>query len=256
MGLLDGKVGLVTGAGGGIGRATALLFAREGARVVVADWNLEGARETTALIEAEGFPALSVEADVSDEESVAAMVRSCVEHFGGLDCASNNAALGAGFRPLEEIDRERWERCLSVTLTGVWLCMKYEIPAMREAGGGSIVNISSLSGIQGEAQQAAYAAAKGGVIALTKTAAAETAQQKIRVNGIAPGGIATPGIATYFEKFPEIRDATVATHAMRRLGRPEEIADAVVYLCSDRSSFMTGHVMAVDGGVQVNPHGD
>jgi NAD(P)-dependent dehydrogenase (short-subunit alcohol dehydrogenase family) len=256
MGLLDGKVGLITGAGSGIGRATALLFAREGARVVVADWNLEGARETTELIEAEGFSALSVEADVSNEESVAAMVRRSVEHFGGLDCASNNAALGAGFRPLEEIDRERWDRCLSVTLTGVWLCMKYEIPAMRAAGGGSIVNISSLSGVQGEAQQAAYAAAKGGVIALTKTAAAETARQNVRVNAIAPGGIETPGIATYFEKFPEIREATVATHAMRRLGKPEEIADAVVYLCSNRSSFMTGHVMAVDGGIQVNPHGD
>ena len=255
MGLLDNKVGLVTGAGSGIGRSTALLFAREGASVVVADWNLDAARETTAMIEAEGFPALCVEADVSDDDSVGAMIQQSIAHFGALHCASNNAALGAGFRPLEEIDRERWDRCLAVTLTGVWLCMKHEIPAMRASGGGAIVNISSLSGVQGEAQQAAYSAAKGGVIALTKTAAAETAQQNIRVNTIAPGGIETPGIATYFEAFPEIRDATIATHAMRRLGKPEEIADAVVYLCSDRSSFMTGHVMAVDGGLQVNPHG-
>ena len=133
--------------------------------------------------------------------------------------------------------------------------MKYQIPAMRAAGGGAIVNISSLSGVQGEAHQAAYSASKGGVIALTKSAAAETAQQGIRVNTIAPGGIETPGIAMYFKHNPEIREATVATHAMRRLGTPEEIADAVVYLCSDRSSFMTGHVMAVDGGIQVNPHG-
>ena len=256
MGLLDGKVGLVTGAGGGIGRSTALRFAQEGASVIVADWNLESAQETTALIESQGFPALCIEADVSDESSVASMVQKGVEHFGSLDCASNNAALGGGFHAIDVIDRERWDRCLAVTLTGVWLCMKYEIPAMRENGGGSIVNISSVSGMKGEAQQAAYSAAKGGVIALTKTAAAETAQQNIRVNSIAPGGIETPGIETYFEQFPEVREATVATHAMRRLGRPEEIADAVVYLCSNRSSFMTGHVMVVDGGIQVNPHGE
>ena len=137
MGLLENKVGLVTGAGSGIGRSTALLFAREGARVVVADWNLEAAKETTALIEAEGFQALCVEADVSEDESVAAMVEQSVAHFGALHCASNNAALGAGFRPLEEIDRERWDRCLAVTLTGVWLCMKHEIPAMRASGGGA-----------------------------------------------------------------------------------------------------------------------
>ncbi|MBW1884177.1 MAG: glucose 1-dehydrogenase [Deltaproteobacteria bacterium] len=255
MQLLEGKVGLVTGAGRGIGRATALLFAREGARVAVADWDLEGAKQTTAAIEAEGGAALCIEADVSDEASVATMIRKTVEHFGALDCASNNAALGAGFQPLTEIDRERWDRCLGVSLTGVWLCLKYEIPAMRAAGGGAIVNIASVSGIRGEAHQAAYAAAKGGVIALTKTAAAEIAQQGVRVNAIAPGGIETPGIAAYFEQVPEIRQATVATHAMRRLGRPEEIADAVVYLCSDHSSFMTGHVMAVDGGIQVNPHG-
>lgn len=255
MGLLDGKVGLVTGAARGIGRTTAQTFAREGARVVVADWDATGAAETASLIEAEGCEALVCEVDVSDEQSVAAMIDATVARFGRLDCASNNAAMGAGFRPLVEIDRDRWDRCLSVSLTGVWLCLKYEIPALLATGGGALVNIASLSGVNGEADQAAYAAAKGGVIALTKTAAAETAQQKIRVNAIAPGGIETPGIATYFEKFPDIKDATVAQHAMRRLGRPEEIADAVVYLCSDRSSFITGHVLTVDGGIQINPHG-
>jgi NAD(P)-dependent dehydrogenase (short-subunit alcohol dehydrogenase family) len=253
-GLLEGKVGLVTGAGGGIGRATALTFAREGARVAAVDWNRKSADETVDAIRAEGFEAEAIEADVSDEAAVEAMVRDVVERFGRLDCASNNAALGAGFHPTTELDRARWDRCLAVTLTGVWLCMKYEIPAMMESGGGAIVNISSQSGIKGQVRQAAYAAAKGGVIALTKTAAAEFATRGIRVNSVAPGGIETPGIASYFEANPGIRESTLAVHAMRRLGKPHEIADAVTYLCSDRASFVTGDVLIVDGGIGVNAH--
>lgn len=252
--LLEGKVGLVTGAGSGIGRATALCFAREGARVAVVDWQPESAQETVALIRGEGFEAEAFLADVSEEAAVEAMVRDVVARFGRLDCASNNAALGAGFHATTELDRARWDRCLAVTLTGVWLCLKYEIPAMLASGGGAIVNISSLSGIKGQVRQAAYAAAKGGVIALTKTAAAEFATRGIRVNSVAPGGIATPGIASYFEANPGIRDATVAVHAMRRLGQPREIADAVAWLCSDRASFVTGEVVSVDGGITVNAH--
>ena len=144
MGLLDGKVGLVTGGGSGIGRVTCQVFAREGARVVVADWNEETAKETVALVETEGFEALAVHADVSDEDSVREMIARSLERFGALHCASNNAALGAGFHPTHELDRDRWERCLAVSLTGVWLCVKHEIPALIEAGGGSIVNISSV----------------------------------------------------------------------------------------------------------------
>jgi NAD(P)-dependent dehydrogenase (short-subunit alcohol dehydrogenase family) len=182
------------------------------------------------------------------------MVGATVATFGALHCASNNAARGAGFRPLTELARESWDRALAVTLTGVWLCMKHEIPAMLAAGGGAIVNIASVSGIKGEATQAAYSAAKGGVLALTKTAAAEWAQRGVRVNAVCPGGIRTQAIEAYFEHAPGVREASIATHAMRRLGEPEEIADAVAWLCSDRASFVTGHAMVVDGGVLVNPH--
>ncbi|MCB9722463.1 MAG: glucose 1-dehydrogenase [Spirochaetaceae bacterium] len=254
MGLLEDKVGLVTGAGRGIGRETALVFGREGARVVVADVDFEAAKETAALVEAEGFEALAIEVDVADEASVERMIASTLERFGRLDCASNNAALGAGFRPSTELDRARWDRCLAVTLTGVWLCAKHEIPAMLATGGGAIVNISSLSGIKGQVRQAAYAAAKGGVIALTRSLAAEFATRGIRVNSVAPGGIETDGLAAYFADNPQIVESTKAVHAMRRLGRPHEIADAVAYLCSDRSSFVTGEVLHVDGGITINAH--
>ena len=254
MGILQAKIALVTGASGGIGRATALAFAREGACVTVADVDERGGQETVRLVEAAGGRALFVRADVSEERDVEAMVGATVATFGALHCASNNAARGAGFRPLTELARESWDRALAVTLTGVWLCMKHEIPAMLAAGGGAIVNIASVSGMKGEATQAAYSAAKGGVLALTKTAAAEWAQRGIRVNAVCPGGIRTQAIEAYFEHAPGVREASIATHAMRRLGEPEEIADAVAWLCSERASFVTGHAMVVDGGVLVNPH--
>jgi NAD(P)-dependent dehydrogenase (short-subunit alcohol dehydrogenase family) len=254
VGLLEGKVGLVTGAGSGIGRATAITFAQDGARVSVADRNAEAGRETVSLIEAAGGEALFVEADVSKAEDVERMVRATVEAFGGLHCASNNAALGAGYSPLVEIDEREWDRALGVTLKGVWLCMKHELPAMLESGGGSIVNIASVSGMRGEALQAAYSSAKGGVIALSKSAAAEYAQRGIRVNVLCPGGVRTPAIEHYFRKVPGAEEASIRVHAMRRLAEPEEIADVVSFLCSDRSSFVTGHVMVADGGILVNPH--
>lgn len=253
-GLLEGKVVLVTGGGSGIGRATAQVAARDGARVALCDRNAEGGRETVALVEADGGEALFVEADVASAEDVQRFVDETVARFGALHAAVNNAAAGGGFRLLEETPEKSWDRVMDVNLKGVHHCMKAQIPAILAAGGGSIVNVASVSGMRGEALQAAYSASKGGVIALTKTAAAELGQRGVRVNAVCPGGIRTPAIATYFEKVPDAEAASIATHAMRRLGDPEEIADAIAWLCSDRSSFVTGHALVVDGGVLVNPH--
>ncbi len=254
MGLLEGKVSLVTGGGAGIGRATCLTFASDGARVVVVDNRADAGRETVALVEEAGGESFFVEADVSNESDVEAMVSETIARYGALHCASNNAAAGAGFAALPEIELAKWQHAVDVSLTGVWLCMKYEIPAMHASGGGAIVNIASVSGMRGEAQQAAYSASKGGVIALTKSAAAENAQRGIRVNALCPGGIRTEAIAHYFQTVPGAEQASIAVHAMRRLGEPEEIADVAAFLVSDRASFVTGHVMVADGGVLVNPH--
>lgn len=252
--LLSGKIGLVTGGGSGIGRATALTFARDGARVAVVDYHLETAEETVELVRQAGGEALAIRANVANEDDVKAMVEQAVDVFGRVDCVSNNAAFGGGFALLPDVTAKNWQLAQDVTLKGVWLCMKYQIPQMLKQGGGAIVNIASLSGVRGEAMQAPYSAAKGGVIALTKTAAAEYAQKGIRVNAINPGGIRTPAIVDYFAKVPGAEEHTAKVHAMRRLGEPEEVADAVAYLCSDRASFITGTTLDVDGGIMVNPH--
>ena len=252
--LLKDKVALVTGGGSGIGEATAWTFHRDGAAVVVADINADAANAVAEAINADGGRAIGVAVNVAKEEQVAAMVERAVEEFGRLDCVSNNAALSAGFSRLEDFEEKSWQRSQDVTLKGVWLCMKYQIPVMLKQGGGSIVNIASLSGIRGEALQSPYSAAKGGVIALSKTAAAENAQNNIRINVVAPGGIRTAGMEYYLNSVPGAREKTEGVHAMRRLGEPEEIADAVAYLLSDRASFITGHVLNVDGGITINPH--
>ena len=252
--LLKNKIGLVTGGGDGIGRATCIAFAKDGAKVAVADLRLNMAEETVALIKAMGGDAFAIRADVSKADEVAAMVDATVKHFGRLDCVSNNAAGGASFAMLPDMAEDSWDKCQSICLKGVWLCLKYEIPAMLKNGGGAIVNIASLSGVRGEAMQSPYSAAKGGVIALTRTAAAEWARDGIRINAINPGGIRTEGIKKYFEKVPGAEENTAAVHAMRRLGEPEEVADAVCYLVSDRASFITGTTLDVDGGIMVNPH--
>lgn len=252
--LLHDKVALITGAGEGIGRATALMMASDGAKVACIDRQTELGEATAEAIRNNGGSAIFIAADVSKETDIKNMVSQTVEHFGRLDCAVNNAARSASFALTAETDSKSWDQTTDVSLKGVWLCMKYQILAMLENGGGSIVNISSLAGIQGEVFQAPYSAAKAGVIGLTKTAAGEYAQKNIRINAVCPGGILTRGMNNYLESVPGAREKVEGTHAMRRLGRPEEIADAVCYLSSERASFITGHPMIVDGGISVNPY--
>lgn len=252
--LLKDKVVLITGGGDGIGRATAIMLAKEGAKVAVADRQLELGQNTVKHIISQGGEALFVAADVAIHDSIQTMVAQTVDHFGRLDGAVNNAARSASFALTADTDEASWDQTTDVSLKGVWLCMKYQIPAMLANGAGSIVNISSLAGVQGEVFQAPYSAAKAGVIGLTKTAAGEYAQKNIRVNAICPGGILTHGMQHYLDSVPGAKEKVEKTHAMRRLGKPDEIADAVCFLLSERASFITGHPLVVDGGISVNPY--
>ncbi|PLW68775.1 SDR family NAD(P)-dependent oxidoreductase [Pseudohalioglobus lutimaris] len=246
--LLENKSGIVTGAGQGIGRAIAQRFAAEGASVVVADFNREAGEETVQLILDQGGQASFAYGDVSDEESVKAMVDTALKNCGKLDIACNSAALSKGSGPIHEYTREIFDQTLAMCLTNTWLCMKYEIPAMLAQGGGAIVNISSNASLRGQAFNTAYAAAKSGVNLLTKSSAAEYGPQGIRINAVSPGVIRTPGLEQYFEDQPQIAEGLKRAAAMNRLGEPEEIAEAVVFLCSDRASFITGQILSVDGG--------
>ena len=248
MSLLSDKVALVTGAGMGIGRAIAQACAREGAKVVVADFNAETGQETVALIETAGGEALFVEGDVSKEEQVAGTVAAAVEKFGRLDLACNSAAVSRGSGPIHEYSREVFDQTLAMCLTNTWLCMKYEITAMLEAGGGAIVNISSNASLRGQAYNTAYAAAKSGVNLLTKSSAAEYGAQGLRINAVSPGVIRTPGLEQYFVDQPDMKEGLERAAVMNRLGEPNEIAEAVVFLLSDRASFITGQLLSVDGG--------
>ncbi len=251
MELLKGKVGIVTGAASGIGRATAITAAREGSKVTVSDINTEYGEKTVDTIREQGGDAIFVKVDVSKADDVQKMIEKTVETFGGLHWASNNAAGGEAFGPLENVSDETWNNTIDITLKGVFYCIKYEFPEMVKCGGGSIINISSLAGINGNAFLGAYSAAKGGVEALTKTAACEFAARGIRVNSICPGGVQTRALELYFKNFPDVRDKMVNKHPLGRFCTPEEIADAVIYLASERSSFITGHSLVVDGGLSV-----
>ena len=248
MGLLQNKIGVVTGAGQGIGRAIAMSYAREGASVVVADFNEELGDETVQLIRDAGGEASFILGDVSKEESVKKMVEFVLAQYGSLDIACNSAAVSRGSGPIHEYQREVFDQTLEMCLTNTWLCMKYEIPAMLESGGGAIVNISSNASLRGQAFNTAYAVAKGGVNMLTKSSAAEYGALGIRINAVSPGVIRTPGIEKYFEEQPKMAEGLKRAAVMNRLGEPEEIAEAVSFLSSERASFITGQLLSVDGG--------
>ena len=248
-GQLDGKVALVTGGGSGIGRATCLVMAREGAKVAVADVVVEGGQETVRLVEEAGGQAICIRADVSQASEVEAMVKQTVETYGRLDCAFNNAGIEGPVCATPEYTEEDFDQVLAIDLKGVWLCMKYEIPHMLEGGGGAIVNTASVAGLVGFQGLSAYVASKHGVNGLTKTAALEYAKDGIRVNAVCPGVIETPMVRRAFAKSPAMEEGVATAEPIGRLGQPQEIAEAVVWLCSDAASFVTGLPMAVDGGL-------
>jgi NAD(P)-dependent dehydrogenase (short-subunit alcohol dehydrogenase family) len=246
-----GKVAFVTGAAGGIGRATALAFAREGAGVVVADVSEQGNQETARMIEEAGGRALAVRCDVTRSEDAKAALDKAVETFGRLDVAFNNAGVEQPIMPAADLTEEEWDRIVAINLRGVFLCMKHEIPLMLEQGGGAIVNTSSGAGVKGFAGQAAYCAAKYGIVGLSKAAALDYAKANIRVNAVCPGIIETPMMDRFSGGTSEGRERVIAQEPIGRMGTPEEIAAAVVWLCSDAASFATGHAMVVDGGQTV-----
>ena len=247
--MLRNMVALVRGAASGIGRATAVAFAEAGARaVVVADVNIEGLEETAAMVRARGAEALAIRTDVSRAEDVERTVADAVAAFGRLDCAFNNAGIEGVMSPTAEIIETDWDRTLAINLTGVWLCMKAELPHLLAADGGAIVNCASVAGLVGFQGAASYVASKHGVVGLTKAAALDYAPTGVRINAVCPGVIQTPMIDRVLERDPAMEAALTAMEPVGRLGRADEIADAVVWLCSDAASFVTGQAIAIDGG--------
>ncbi len=247
MAELENKVAIVTGAASGIGRSTALALAREGARVVVSDVAEAGGRETARLIEQQGGEAIFVNTDVSDPGAVKALVDKAVETYGRLDVMVNNAGIGGEAALLADYSLESWDRVIGINLSGVFYGMKYAIPAMLASGGGSIINVASILGQVGFATAPAYVAAKHGIVGLTKNAALEYSAQGVRVNAVGPGFIRTPMIEQ-LEEDEETNQMLVSMHPIGRLGEPEEVAELIVWLASDKASFVTGSYYPVDGG--------
>ena len=240
------KVALVTGGSSGIGKATALAFARKGTKVVIADWieNLE----TMDMIENLGGDAIFIKCDVSKSEDVKALIKKTIATFGRLDFAFNNAGIEGTSAPTQDCSEENWDKTIGINLKGIWLCMKYEIPEMLKKNKGAIVNCASVAGLVGFQGLSAYVASKHGIIGLTKTAALEYAQLGIRVNVVCPGVIQTPMIDRLTGKKKDSIEQFTGLEPVGRFGEPEEIANAVLWLCSDEASFVTGIAMPVDGG--------
>lgn len=245
----DGKVALVTGASAGIGRACALAFGMYGAKVVVADVAVEGGAATVRMIKDSNGDALFVKCDVGKAADVEAMVNTTMKTYGRLDIACNNAGIEGTQALTADYPEEMWKRVIDINLTGVWLCLKFEIPQMLKQGDGRVVNMSSILGRVGFSNASAYVAAKHGVIGLTKTAAIEYSAQGIRVNAVCPGFISTPMLERGgMVEGTEMYNLVAGLHPIKRLGKPEEVAEAVVWLCSDAASFVSGASLFVDGG--------
>lgn len=243
----DGKTAIVTGAGSGIGRASAERFAAEGARVVVADVDEEGGAETVDRIEENGGEATFVAVDVTDEDDVERMVETACDTYGGLDVAHNNAGIEGENAPLTEQTAENWHRVLDINLTGVWLSMKHELPELVDGDGGAIVNTSSIAGLSADGT-APYAASKHGVVGLTKSAAVDYAEQGVRVNAVCPGVVRTPMVERSLEEHPEAVERITQEQPLGRMSEPEEIASTVAWLASEEASFVNGHALPVEGG--------
>ncbi|KDE58012.1 short-chain dehydrogenase [Halostagnicola sp. A56] len=243
----EDKTALVTGAGSGIGRATAEHFAHYGANVVVADIDTEGGTETVDQIEAAGGEAVFVQVDVTDESDVEAMVETACDTYGGLDIAHNNAGIEGGNAPLTEQSMDNWQRVLDINLTGVWLAMKYELPKLTDTDGGAIVNTSSIAGLSADGS-APYTASKHGVVGLTKSAAVRYAEQGVRINAVCPGVVRTPMVERTLEEHSEAVEAMTREQPLGRMAEPEEIASTVAWLASDDASFVNGHALPVEGG--------
>ena len=247
MSLFDGNVVLVTGGGSGIGQAACHLYAREGARVVVSDIDEDGGNETVQTIQAQDGEALFVRADVSKPEDCQAQVDAALAAYGRLDIAFNNAGIGGEANPTADYSVEGWQKVVAINLSGVFYCMKYQIPAILNSGGGSIVNMASILGQVGFESSSAYVAAKHGVVGLTKTAALEYAKQGLRINSVGPAFIRTPLIAG-LEENTQARDQLVSLHPIGRLGESEEVAELIIWLSSEKASFVTGAYYEIDGG--------
>ena len=251
MGKFDGKVALVTGAAGGIGRASARAFAHENARVVVVDVNSVGGEETVSLIAADGGEATFVHADVSQSAQVQAMIAETIRLYDRLDYAHNNAGVPSGNFPVADFPEDEWDRVVGIMLRGVFLCMKYEIPQMLAQGKGAIVNTASGAGLVGYPSQAAYVASKHGVLGLTKVGALDYGARGIRVNAVCPGTAWSPMVEVAAQD-PKVLEYLTSLHPIGRIGTSEEIAAGVIWLCSDDASFVLGHALSVDGGYVIH----